>query len=102
MRSLPPLPTNRTWPRDPIALVCRYRKPKKRRSPRRDRAEEKRLRADLVAALNPIFAGALEDNSSALLVSSSWRSSIDAKRPAPLRTSMDQQKPKRSEARKHQ
>src|SRR2546430_7431598 len=50
MRSLPPLPTNRTWPRDPIALVCRYPKPKKRRSPRRDKAEEKRLRADLVEA----------------------------------------------------
>src|SRR3989442_7505694 len=58
MRSLLPLPMNSTWPRDRIALVCRYPKPKKRRLPRRDKAEEKRLRADL----NSIFAGwALED-----------------------------------------
>src|SRR5437868_921540 len=61
MRSLPPLPMNSTWPRDRIALVCRYRKPKKRRLPRRDRAEEIRLRADLVEVERDLAGWALED-----------------------------------------
>src|SRR6266508_5161668 len=92
MKSLRPHPTNRRWPRDRIASVCRYPRPRRRRLPRKDRDEEKRPRTDfdcnLTLIVRRVLEGVFQHPS---LASSSSGFSVAAKRPARLRTSKGHQ-----------